>query len=278
MEEFLKNLWAKIAEFATTAGLRLLGALVVLIIGVKLIKFIVKKIKKSKGLEKMQKTAAMLVVDAIKIALYALLTVTICAILQIPMASVVGVITSCALAVGLALQGALSNLAGGFMILVFKPFQVDDFIDNGAIAGTVVDIGIFYTTLKTPDNKKVTIPNGALANGSVTNFSAHDTRRVDFRFGVAYSSDIDKVRSIILETVKAHELVLEDPEPVVYLAEHAESALVFTTRVWAKKENYWTVFFDLNEAVKKAFDKNGIQIPFPQLDVHFDKAEEKSKK
>ena len=278
MEEFLKNLWAKIAEFATTAGLRLLGALVVLIIGVKLIKFVVKKIKKSKGLAKMQKTAAMLVVDAIKIALYALLIITICAILQIPMASVVGVITSCALAVGLALQGALSNLAGGFMILVFKPFLVDDYIDNGSIAGTVVDIGIFYTTLKTPDNKKVTVPNGTLANGSITNFSAHDTRRVDFKFGVAYSSDIDKVREVLLSCAKSHQLVLEDPAPVVFLAEHADSALIFFLRVWSKKEDYWTVFFELTEEVKREFDKNGIQIPFPQLDVHFDKPEEKSKK
>lgn len=273
MEEFLKNLWAKIAEFATTAGIRLLGALVVLIIGVKLIKFVVKRIKKAKALEKMQKTAAMLVVDAIKIALYALLIVTICAILQIPMASIVGVVTSCALAVGLALQGALSNLAGGFMILVFKPFQVDDYIDNGAVAGTVVDIGIFYTTLTTPDNKKVTIPNGALANGSVTNFSAHDTRRVEVKFGVSYSSDIDKVRSVVTECASSHEKVLEDPSPVVYLVEHAESALIFSLRVWAKKEDYWTVLFDLTENIKKAFDKNGIQIPFPQLDVHFDKPE-----
>lgn len=273
MEEFFKNLWAQIAEFATTAGLRLLGALAVLVIGVKLIKFVVKKVKKAKGLEKMQKTAAMLVVDAVKIALYALLIVTICAIMQIPMASVVGVITSCALAVGLALQGALSNLAGGFMILVFKPFLVDDYIDDGTHSGTVVDIGIFYTTLKTPDNKKITIPNGTLANGAVTNFSAHETRRIELKFGVAYSSDIDKVKDVIITTAKSHELVLEDPTPVVYLAEHADSALIFSLRVWVKKENYWTVFFDLTEATKKEFDKNGIEIPFPQLDVHFDKTE-----
>lgn len=273
MEEFFKNLWAQIAEFATSAGLRLLGALAVLIIGVKLIKFVVKKVKKAKGLEKMQKTAAMLVVDAVKIALYALLIVTICAIMQIPMASVVGVITSCALAVGLALQGALSNLAGGFMILVFKPFLVDDYIDDGTHSGTVVDIGIFYTTLKTPDNKKITIPNGTLANGAVTNFSAHETRRIELKFGVAYSSDIDKVKDVIITTAKSHELVLEDPTPVVYLAEHADSALIFSLRVWVKKENYWTVFFDLTEATKKEFDKNGIEIPFPQLDVHMDKPE-----
>ena len=274
MEEigaFFKELWAKIAEFAMSSGLRLLGALVVLIIGVKLIKFIAKKVKKSKGLQKLQKTAQMLVLHAIKIALYAILIVTICSIMQIPMASVVGVITSCALAVGLALQGALSNLAGGFMILVFKPFIVDDYIDNGTVAGSVVDIGVFYTTLKTPDNKKVVIPNGTLANGVVTNFSHHPTRRVELKFSVAYSSDIDKVREVILTAAKADERVLDDPEPVVFLAEHADSALIFSMRVWVNTADYWGVYFGLNEQVKRDFDKAGITIPFPQLDVHFDK-------
>ena len=271
MEEFLKGLWTKLAEFATSYGLRLLAAVVVLIIGVKLIKFIVKKIKKSKGIAKLQKTAQMIVTHAVKIGLYALLIVTLCSIMQIPMASVVGVITSCALAVGLALQGALSNLAGGFMILIFKPFMVDDYIDNGANAGTVVDISAFYTTLVTPDNKKVVIPNGTLANGSVTNFSCHPTRRVELKFNTSYSSDIDKVRSVIIATAEADEKVLNDPAPIVYLAEQAESSLIFSLRVWVNKEDYWSVFFGLNEAVKKAFDENGIHIPYPQLDVHMDK-------
>lgn len=271
MSEFFKELWAKIAEFAMSSGLRLLGSLIVLIVGVKLIKFVIKKVKKSKGLQKLQKTAQMLVIHALRIVLYAILIVTICSIMQIPMASVVGVITSCALAVGLALQGALSNLAGGFMILVFKPFMVDDYIDNGSNAGTVVDISAFYTTLVTPDNKKVVIPNGTLANGSVTNFSRYPTRRVELKFGVAYSSDIDKVREVILSCASANEKVLPDPAPVVYLAEQADSAIIFSLRVWVNNADYWTVFFGLNEAVKRAFDENGISIPFPQLDVHMDK-------
>lgn len=271
MQEFFKELWTKIVAFATTYGLRLIAAIVVLIIGVKLIKFVVKKTKSSKGMAKLQKTAQMLIIHALRIVLYAILVVILCSIMDIPMASVVGVVTSCALAVGLALQGALSNLAGGFMILVFKPFMIDDYIDNGANAGTVVDISAFYTTLITPDNKKVVIPNGTLANGSVTNFSRYPTRRVELKFGVAYSSDIDKVRAVILACSKAHDKVLADPAPVVYLAEQADSALIFSLRVWAKKEDYWTVFFELNEAVKKAFDRNDISIPFPQLDVHMDK-------
>ncbi|MBO4353600.1 MAG: mechanosensitive ion channel [Clostridia bacterium] len=271
MEDFLKEMWTKISEFAVTYGFRLIASLVVLIIGSKLIKFVVKRVKKSKGLEKMQKTAQVIVVNSLKIFLYAILIVTICSILDIPMASIVGVITSCALAVGLALQGALSNLAGGFMILIFKPFLVDDYIDAGSCAGTVVDIGAFYTTLKTPDNKKVVIPNGALANGVVTNFSRHPTRRVDLKFNVAYSSNIDKVREVILGCANSHDLVLKDPAPVVYLTEQADSALVFSLRAWANNSDYWTVFFELNEAVKRAFDATGIKIPFPQLDVHMDK-------
>lgn len=273
MEEFFKELWAKLAEFATTYGLRLIASVVVLIIGSKLIKFIMKKLAKSKAVAKLQKTAQNIVIHLVKIALYALLIITICSIMQIPMASVVGVITSCALAVGLALQGSLSNLAGGFMILVFKPFEVDDYIENGSYSGTVVDIGVFYTTLKTPDNKKVVIPNGSLSNGTIVNYSTHDTRRIELKFGVAYSSDIDKVRSVILEAASADERVLKEPAPVVYLAEQADSALIFSMRVWVNKGDYWDVYFALNEQIKRDFDNAGISIPFPQLDVHFDKEE-----
>jgi len=271
MSEFLSTLWSKLAEFATTYGLRLLGALVVLFIGTKIVKFVVKRMKKSKRLEKLQKTAQSVIMHAVKIALYALLIVIVCSIMEIPMASVVGVVTSCALAVGLALQGSLSNLAGGFMILIFRPFEVDDYIESGSYSGTVTDVGVFYTTLKTPDNKKIVIPNGTLSNGSIVNYSTHDTRRVDFSFGVAYASDIDLVRKVLLNVAESNELVLNDPAPVVYLLEQADSALFFSLRVWVKKSDYWSVFFDINEKVKKAFDKSGIEIPFPQLDVHLDK-------
>ncbi len=271
MNEFLSTLWSKLAEFATTYGFRLLAALVVLFVGTKLIKLVMRRISKSKQLAKLQKTAQNITTHAVKIALYALLIITVCSIMEIPMASIVGIVTSCALAIGLALQGSLANLAGGFMILLFKPFEVDDYIDNGSYSGTVVDIGVFYTTLKTPDNKKVVIPNGALSNGSIVNFSTHDTRRVDFSFGVAYASDIDLVRKVLLSVAESNDLVLKDPAPVVYLLEQADSALIFSLRVWVNKNDYWSVFFDINERAKKEFDKSGIEIPFPQLDVHLDK-------
>lgn len=272
MEDFLQKLWTNIADFATHAGLRILGAILILIIGMKLIKWGVKLIRKGKKFAKMPVNAQTLVVDLVKAALYVLLIAIIASIIGIETTAIAAAITSAGLAIGLAMQGSLSNFAGGIMILLFKPFSIGDFNDNGTHSGTVTDIGIFYTTLETVDNKVVTIPNGSLSNQSVIDYSAKEVRRLDLSFSVAYDSDIELVKNTLTELALAHELVLKEPEPpFVRLGEQGDSALVFYLRVWVKSSDYWTVHFDMMEASKKIFDKRGISIPYPQMDVHLDK-------
>lgn len=274
MKNFFETMMTKIAEFATSTGIRIVEAILILIIGVALIRHFVKRLQNGKKFKKLSPNSRVLIKDAVKIALYVLLAAIIASTLGIETASITAAIASAGLAVGLALQGSLSNLAGGIMILLFKPFAIGDYIDNGTHAGSVKDIGVFYTTLETVDNKTVTIPNGALSNQSVTDFSAKKTRRLDLTISVGYASDIEKVKSVLLETASAHELVLQDPPPFARLGQQGESALVFYLRVWAKTENYWQVYFDLMEQTKQALDKNEIAIPYPQLDVHLDRKEE----
>lgn len=271
MDDFLKTLLDSIAKFAATAGLRILGAILILIIGTKLIKWCLKIIKKGKKFESFPPNVQTLIVDLVKVALYVLLIVILASVLGIENASIAAAVASAGLAIGLALQGSLSNFAGGIMILVFKPFSIGDYIENETHSGTVTDIGIFYTTLETVDNKVVTIPNGTLSNQTVTDYSAKEIRRLDLKFSVAYDSDIDLVKDTLRELAGAHELVLSDPAPFVRLGEQGSNALVFYLRVWVKASDYWTVNFDMLEASKKIFDKRGISIPLPQMDVHLDK-------
>ncbi len=252
-------------------GLKLLYALIVFIVGRILIKWITKLMKKSKFAQKHDATVVRFLQNFVGIALHVVLIVTIIGILGVPLASVVTVIASAGVAIGLALQGALSNVAGGIMILLFRPFRLGDFVDTAGHSGTVTDIGIFYTVLTTGDNKVVTIPNGTIMGDSVINYSMKDTRRVDFVFNVAYGTDVAKVRSILLEEAEKHELVLKDPAPFCRLSKQSESSLDFTMRVWVESKNYWTVNFDILEAVTNRFTAEGIEIPFNQLDVHITK-------
>ena len=192
-------------------------------------------------------------------------------VLGVPATSFITILASCGVAVGLALQGSLSNFAGGLMILFFKPFKVGDYIEASGESGTVAEISVVYTVLLTPDNKRITIPNGALTNSVIENYSSEPTRRVDFTFTADYNNDIEKVKAVIDEVINAHPAALKDPAPFVRLSAHSENALTYTARVWVKSADYWTVFFDVTENVKLAFDKNNIKIPYPQLDVHLDK-------
>jgi small conductance mechanosensitive channel len=167
-------------------------------------------------------------------------------------------------------NGALSNLAGGVLIIFTRPFKIDDYIEvEGCdIAGTVEDIQIVCTKLRTPDNKTIYVPNGTLSNSNIINYSEKDTRRIGFTFSISYDNDFERAKEIIMDVCKSHELVLADPEPFVRLSEHGQSGIVITARVWVKSDDYWTVHFDILEAVKKRFDENGITIPYNQLDVH----------
>lgn len=264
MENFLNTLWG----YCVSYGGKLLLAAIVLLVGFWAVKKVVKNMKKGKLAEKMDHTVASFFFNFVGIALKAIIVISAIGILGVPMASVITVLATAGAAVGLAMQGSLSNLAGGIMLVIFKPFRVDDYIETQGVSGTVEEISIMYTVLVTPDNKSVTLPNGSLMNSTITNYSTKDLRRVDLSFNVAVDSDIDRVRDVLSSIAAAHPLVLKDPEMMAVITGRTDSALTFALRVWAKKDDYWTIYFDLTEAVKKAFDKTGIEVPFQQMEVH----------
>lgn len=268
MATFFTNLLDTILRYALTYGGRLLIAAIIVVVGFWLTGVLIGKLKKGKLSEKLEDTVESFVFNFINIALKTIIIITAIGILGVPMASVITVLATAGAAVGLALQGSLSNLAGGIMLVIFKPFRVGDFIESQGVSGSVEEITIMYTLLNTPDNKVVSLPNGALMNSTITNYSKKDLRRVDLTFSVSYDSDIDRVREILNSIAVAHPLVLRDPAPAIVFTKQGESALDFAVRMWAKNGDYWTVYFDVNEAVKKAFDKTGIEIPYPQMDVH----------
>jgi small conductance mechanosensitive channel len=185
--------------------------------------------------------------------------------------SLIAMLGAAGLAVGLALQGSLQNFAAGAMLVIFRPFKDGDYIEAGGTKGTVEHINIFNTMIRTPDNKAVIVPNGAIYGGIIVNFSAKDTRRIDMVFGIGYGDDIKKAKDLLMNIVQADERILKDPEPLVAVGELAESSVNFRVRPWVKSGDYWDVYFDLNEKIKLAFDENNISIPFPQMDVHMDK-------
>lgn len=272
---FLESLVNTIKVFITQSAVNFIFsaicALVFILLGFKLSSWLVKVLKKSKGFQKLDDSLESFIASFISIALKILVVVIAATIVGIDVTALSAVIATFGVTVGLALQGSLSNLVGGLMILFFRPFKVGDFIDNHSDSGTVREIGIFYTTLATPDNKRITIPNGLLSNATVVNVSAESTRRVDMEFSVAYNSDIDKVLKVMRTVTEANSKVLKDPAPFVALLRQDASALVFVVRAWVDSANYWDVYFYLCENMKKAFDTTGIEIPFDQLDVHFDK-------
>ncbi len=266
-----KALWDYLLTLSASVGVKIIEAVVILFIGLKLIKIVKKFIKSSPKLDKVDSSLRSFLSSFASIALAFVLVITIAAIVGIPITSFITILASCGVAIGLALQGALSNLAGGIMILLFKPFKVGDFIEAAGETGTVSEITVIYTVLLTLDNKRITIPNGSITNSIIENYSSEPLRRVDLVFNAAYDCDVNKVKSVIEEVIAAHPNALKDPAPFVRLSKHSESALEYTVRIWCKNEDYWTVHFDVMENVKAAFDKNNIKIPYPQVDVHIEK-------
>jgi small conductance mechanosensitive channel len=249
-------------------GMKFIGALLFLIIGFWITKIIVKQIAKIMAKRNVDAGLVTFLRSFLGIALKAMIIVSVMGMVGIEMTSFIAILGAAGLAVGLAFQGTLSNFAGGVMILIFKPFKVGDYVEAQGFAGSVKEIQIFNTILTTVDNKIIIIPNGGLANGSMTNYTQQATRRVDWKFGVAYGSDYKKVREIILNIVNSDKRVLKDPEIFIGLGEMADSSVNIVTRVWTKTEDYWGVFFDVNEKIYETFNKEGIEIPFPQMDVH----------
>ena len=267
MEKVLENLITGASDLL----IKILISLIILVIGFRLISLLEKSLKKEHKLKALDESAKGFVISFVVISLKILLFVIILSIIGVPMASLVTIVGSCAVAIGLALQGGLSNIAGGLMILIFKPFKVGDYISVDNLEGTVKSITMFYTTVTTIDNKIIQLPNGNLSNSNIINYSYNRKRRVDIDVSVSYNTDIDKVKKVLNSIIDKHELILADEDKVVRLKTHADSALVFTLRVWTKTEDYWNVYFDLMESIKKELDKNKIEIPYKQVDVHIDK-------
>ncbi len=200
--------------------------------------------------------------------LYILLVVAVVSQLGVQTSSLVAIVGAAGLAVGLALQGSLSNFAGGILIIIFRPFSVGDFIEAGGTSGIVKDIQIFSTILHTLDNKVVVVPNAQLSNNTIINYTKNDIRRVDLKFSVAYSDNLDVAKDILTKIASNHEKVLKDHDIFVRLSEYANSSINFTVRVWARTSDHWDVYFDIMEEVKSEFDIANLNIPFPQMDVH----------
>lgn len=271
MKAFFDNTIATISQDFGSVIVDVIMSLVLLIIGLVIIGWLTRILRHIIDKTKMDATLKPFLISFINITLKVLLVVIAIQTAGIPGTTIVAVIGAASLAIGLAFQGALSNFAGGILILALRPFHVNDYIEVGGYQGKVEAIHVFNTILTTFDNKVISIPNGDLASKSIVNFTQKPTRRVDLKFGVAYSSDVAKVLEILQGLADNHPKVLKDPEPFVRLAEHGDSSLNFIVRVWSNTEDYWDVHFDLVRQVKEAFDQHKIEIPFPQLDVHLDK-------
>lgn len=246
----------------------LLVAVVVFFIGVLLAKLLQKMIKRGMRRSNIDETAIGFFQSLIRVILYTVLIVICLSILNVPMSSIVAVIGAAGLAIGLALQNSLSNLAGGFIILFSKPFKAGDFIETSGVSGTVESVGILYTRIITVDNKTIYIPNGTVSGSVISNYTEKKLRRLDLEFSISYASDFDKARSLILQAIQAEEIALKEPAPLVRMGRQDDSAVVVFTYVWVDSSNYWELRYTLLENVKKQFDANGISIPFPQVDVH----------
>ncbi len=264
----MTEILSKLASISLDVVLRIVGVVALILVGFKLAKFIANRFYNSKGAQRLDITMRSVFRNCILWGGRVIIVVMICGILNVPTASLIAVISSVGVTIGLALQGGLSNIAGGIMIVLFRPFKIGDCINSGDKTGVVRDIGLFYTTLCTVDNAHVVIPNGVITSATVVNYSVEDTRRVDLTVQVAVDSDVNLVRKVLLATAAGHALSLEDPVPVVVLSDRTDSALSFTLRVWTKNDDYWTLLFDLKEDVKAAFDQFGIETPYPQMDVH----------
>ena len=266
--QILNNILTTLINWVTTGGLRLVLALLILFISFKVINFVARRIEKSADKGKLDKTLARTFAYIFKLGLKCLVAICMIGFVGIDTSGLAALVVSLGACVGLALNGALSNLAGGILIILTRPFRIDDFIDAQGHSGTVEDIHITTTKIRTPDNKVVYIPNGPLSSGTIVNYSVKDTRRVDFTFSIGYGDDFERAKAIVIDICNSHELVLKDPAPMVRVCEHGASSINLVTRVWVNSADYWTVNFDILESVKAAFDKEGIEIPFNQLDVH----------
>ncbi|HZL12212.1 MAG TPA: mechanosensitive ion channel domain-containing protein [Prolixibacteraceae bacterium] len=260
-------------EMIVQYGPKLIGAIVVFIIGGWIIKGITRGFSSMMEKRKMDESLKPFLKSIVNIMLKTLLVISVLSMVGIEMTSFIAILGAAGLAVGLALSGTMQNFAGGVIILIFKPFKVGDVIDAQSHIGVVSEIQIFNTILKTFDNKTIIIPNGNLSNSSMTNYSTEEKRRVDWTFGIAYGDDVDKAKAVIKRLADEDARILKDPELFVAVSELGNSSVNFVVRAWVNSPDYWGVFFDMNENIYKTFSKEGLNIPFPQMDVHLHKNE-----
>ncbi len=252
-------------------GPKVLGAIVVWIVGGWIIRVLLSGLSGLMDKSNLDPSLKPFLKSLSSVLLKAMLVISVLGMLGVEMTSFVAILGAAGLAVGLALSGTLQNFAGGVMILIFKPYKVGDFIDAQGYAGSVSEIQIFNTIMKTADNKTIIIPNGGLATSSMTNYSTEEKRRVDWTIGIGYGDDVDKARAVIKRLCDEDSRIHKDPEVFIAVSELADSSVNFAVRAWVNAPDYWGVFFDMNEKVYKTFSQEGLNIPFPQMDVHVHK-------
>ena len=264
----MENIWLKVQEWVAYYGLKIIAALIIFIVGRWIATGVQRLTRRILTGKKVDPTIVSFVGHLIYIALLTFVVIAALAQVGIQTTSFIAVMGAAGLAIGLALQGSLANFAAGFLMIIFRPFKAGDYIEGAGAAGIVEKLEVFTTTLKTLDNKVVIIPNAKIMGDNIINYSAMETRRVDLDFGVSYREDIDKVRKCIRDVINNDARTLKDPEASILVKELANSSVVFQLRVWVKGSDYWGVYFDVIEAVKKRFDVEGISIPYPQREVH----------
>lgn len=261
-----------IENILTVYGPRLLGGIIVLVFGLWMIRILTKALVRVMKKTEVDTTLVPFLKSLTNITLKVLLFISVLAILKVEMTSFIAIVGAAGLAIGLALSGTLQNFAGGVMILLFKPFKKGDYIEAQGHAGTVHEIQIFNTILKTPNNVTIIVPNGGLSTGSMVNYSTEDTRRVDWTFGIGYGDSTEEARQTIQFLIDADQRILRDPAPFIAVSELGDNSVNFAVRCWTRSSDYWDVFFDMNEKIYNAFNEKGLNIPFPQMDVHLHQA------
>ncbi|KAA8667595.1 small-conductance mechanosensitive channel MscS [Vibrio gigantis] len=254
-------------------GVNIISALIILFIGNLIVKAVANSVAKVLQKKKMDRAVVEFIHGLVRYLLFVIVLIAALGRLGVQTASVVAVIGAAGLAVGLALQGSLSNFAAGVLIVAFRPFKSGDYVEIGGVAGSVDSIQIFQTVLTTPDNKMVVVPNGSVIGSPITNYSRHDTRRIDLMIGVSYGADLQKTKELLTKICESDERVLKEPGVQVGVHTLADSSVNFVVRPWVSTAEYWNVYFDLMQAIKEGLDKEGIEIPFPQMDVHMNKVE-----
>ena len=262
------NLWNQLSNLLSSFGISLFIALCILIIGRQVVKILIKVINSALERSKTEDTVRIFVTNLLNTLLMIVVFIAAINQLGIETTSIIAVLGAAGLAIGLALQGSLSNFAAGILLVIYRPYKVGDYIQADSHLGTVHDIQIFSTVLKTPDNKLVVVPNGSIMNGSIVNFSHQEERRIDLIASCSYEDDIDQVKSILADILSKDDRILSEPKPRIAVSELADSSVNFIVRPWVKNADYLNVYYSLLEEIKKRFDQEGISIPYPQSDVH----------